>query len=276
MAVQSVRPVTNGQRHLDYLKVEGLSKVRPEKKLITILKKNSGRNNTGRITVRHHGGREKRYYRIIDFKRDKRDIEATVISIEYDPNRTSNIALLQYADGEKRYILAPVGLEVGHKIKSSDNAEFKPGNTLPIKKIPLGMPIHNIELRPGKGGQLVRSAGSEAIIQAKEGKYANLVMSSSEVRRVLVECYATIGRVSNPEWQNLSIGKAGRKRHMGWRPTVRGVAMSPNSHPHGGGEGKTGVGMKSPKSPWGKKTMGKITRKLKKYSNKYILQKRKK
>lgn len=276
MAVQAIRPLTNGQRHVNFLKVEGLSTKRPEKKLVSILKKHSGRNNSGKITVRHQGGRVKRLYRVIDFKRSKKEIPAIVASIEYDPNRTANIALLNYADGEKRYILAPKELKVGDKVMASETAEFKPGNTLPIKKIPLGMPIHNVELRPGKGGQIIRSAGAAAIVQSREGKYANLVLPSSEIRKVLVECYATIGTVSNPEWQNVSIGKAGRRRHMGWRPSVRGVAMSPDAHPHGGGEGRAGIGMPSPKSPWGKKTLGKITRKRKKYSNKYIVQKRKK
>ena len=275
MAIKVQKPVSNGQRHLSYLKVAGLSKSRPHKSLIRIIKKNAGRNNTGRITVRHKGGGEKRFYRLIDFKRNKKDIVATVAGIEYDPNRTANIALLFYADGEKRYILAPEGLKVGDKVVAADSAEFSIGNALPIRNIPLGMPIHNIELRPGKGGQLVRGSGAAAIIQAKERKYANVVLPSSEIRKIHVDCFATIGRVSNPERQNMSIGKAGRKRHMGIRPTVRGSAMSPNAHPHGGGEGKAGIGMPSPKSPWGKKTLGVKTRKKRKYSTKYIIQSRK-
>jgi large subunit ribosomal protein L2 len=276
MAIQVQRPISNAQRHIGYLKVKGLSKGRPAKKLVALLKKHSGRNNTGKITVRHRGGRQKRYYRLIDFKRSKRDVPAIVSAIEYDPNRTANIALLHYVDGEKRYILAPDGLKVNDRILSSDLTDFKPGNAMSLKNIPLGLPIHNLEVRPGKGGQLVRSAGTEAIIQAKEGKYAHILLSSGEVRKILITCFATIGKVSNQEWQNMEIGKAGRKRRMGFRPSVRGSAMSPNAHPHGGGEGKAGIGMPSPKSPWGKKTLGKITRKRKKYSNKYIVQKRKK
>ncbi len=275
MAINIRKPNRNSQRHTHYLDNTELSNRRPEKSLIKIMKKRSGRNNSGKITVRHRGGAQKRYYRIIDFKRDKKDIPGVVKSLEYDPNRTANIALVVYADGEKRYILAPNGLKEKDVVISSENADFKVGNALPIKNIPIGMPIHNIELRPGKGGQIVRSAGGSAIIQSKEDKYANVVLASGEIRKILTTCYATIGQVSNIDWQNISFGKAGRKRLMGWRPTVRGVAMSPNAHPHGGGEGKAGIGMPSPKSPWGKKTLGLKTRKRKKHSDKYIVKKRK-
>jgi large subunit ribosomal protein L2 len=275
MAIQSFRPNTNAQRHLDYLKTDASKQSNPVKSLRKILKKNSGRNNTGQITVRHQGGREKRLYRIIDFKRNKKEIPAKVAGIEYDPNRTANIALLNYADGEKRYILCPDNLKIGDTIMSSEEAEIKSGNALPLKKIPIGIPIHNIELRIGKGGQMARSAGTAITIQAKEGDYANLILPSGEIRKVHINCYATIGQVSNQDWQNVSLGKAGRKRHMGIRPSVRGVAMAPNVHPHGGGEGRSGIGMPSPKSPWGKKTLGKKTRRAK-HSNKYIIKKRKK
>jgi large subunit ribosomal protein L2 len=276
MAVKARRPVTNAQRHIVHLDRSYLSGKRPEKGLVEVLPNRAGRNNSGSVTVRHRGGRQKRYYRVIDFKRNKRDIEGKVAAIEYDPNRSAYIALIHYLDGEKRYILAPNGLQVGDSIIACETADFKPGNALPLKRIPLGMSIHNIELRVGKGGQIVRSAGSAAIIQSREGKYANILLPSTEVRRVSVDCYATIGQVSNQEKQNISIGKAGRKRHMGFRPSVRGVAMAPNAHPHGGGEGRSGIGMPSPKSPWGKKTLGKKTRKKKKYSNKYIVKRRKK
>ncbi|MGI5828313.1 MAG: 50S ribosomal protein L2 [Patescibacteria group bacterium] len=275
MAIQNVRPVTNGQRHQNLLKTKANTNSNPEKSLTKILKKHSGRNNTGRITVRHQGGRHKRFYREIDFKRSKKDIPATVASIEYDPNRTANIALLHYKDGEKRYILAPEGLKVGATVLAGENADFNVGNALPMEKIPLGMPIHNIELRPGKGGQMIKSAGSQAIIQSKEGGYANILLPSGEVRLVTVKAYATIGQVSNTDWQNISLGKAGRKRHMGVRPSVRGVAMAPNGHPHGGGEGRSGIGMPSPKSPWGKKTLGVKTRKRRKYSDNMIIKRRK-
>ncbi|NMC35625.1 50S ribosomal protein L2 [Candidatus Beckwithbacteria bacterium] len=276
MAIRKVKPITNAQRHKSFLDTKKLSKKRPEKGLVTILKKHSGRNNMGRVTVRHQGGRQKRYYRMIDFKRNKLNIEAKVVAIEYDPNRTANIALLIYKDGEKRYILAPEQLEVGKTVIAGETAEFNPGNALPLKNIPVGMPIHNIELRPGKGGQIIRSAGSAATIQAKEGGYANIQLPSGEIRKIREECYATIGQLSNSDWQNISLGKAGRKRHMGIRPGVRGVAMAPNAHPHGGGEGRSGVGMPSPKSPWGKKTLGKKTRKRRKYSDKLIIKRRKK
>ena len=276
MRIVVTRPVSPGRRHKTSLDYSSLNKKRPEKKLRRILTKHSGRNNTGKLTVRHQGGRQKRFLRHIDFKRDKKEIPAKVVSLEYDPNRTANIALLVYVDGEKRYILAPEGLKVGDKILAGEKAELKPGNALPLKKIPVGTAIHNLELHPGKGGQIVRSAGASASIQAKEGEYANVLLPSKELRRVLLTCYATIGHVSNQEWRTISLGKAGRKRHMGIRPTVRGVAQHPGSHPHGGGEGRSGVGMKSPKSPWGKRTLGKRTRKKKKYSNRWIIKRRKK
>ncbi|PJE69160.1 50S ribosomal protein L2 [Candidatus Shapirobacteria bacterium CG10_big_fil_rev_8_21_14_0_10_38_14] len=245
------------------------------KKLKKILPKHSGRDAAGRVSVRHQGGRQKRFLRKIDFKREKHDITARVAAIEYDPNRTTNIALVVYQDGEKRYILAPVGLEVGNVVVSGKKAELKVGNALPLKKIPVGMPIHNIELTPGKGGQLARGAGTSALIQAKEGKWANLKLPSKEIRKVPLTCMATVGQLSNVDWQSVNFGKAGRKRHMGIRPTVRGVSQHPDSHPHGGGEGKSGIGMPSPKSPWGKKTLGKKTRKRTKYSDKLIIKRRK-
>ncbi len=277
MAVHIIRATNNAQRHLSYLNSKGLSKKRPEKSLVTPIKKSSGRNNTGQVTVRHQGGAHKRYYRLIDFKRNKKDIPAVVTSIEYDPNRTANIALLTYADGEKRYILAPEGLKIGDSVITSTNADFKIGSSLPLEKVPLGMPIHNIELRPGKGGQIIRSAGSSAIVQSKEGGYATVLLPSTEVRKVPLTCYATIGQVSNADWQNVTLGKAGRKRHMGIRPSVRGVAMAPNAHPHGGGEGRSPIGMPAPKSKWGKSVApGKITRRRRKYSNTLIVKKRRK
>lgn len=246
------------------------------RKLRKILPKRSGRNATGKITTRHQGGREKRFLREIDFKRDKKDIEAKVMSIEYDPNRTADIALLFYADGEKRYILSPVGLEVGQELLSGEKAEVKPGNALPLKKIPLGTVVHNIELRPGKGGQIARGAGTGTTLMSKEEKNAILRLPSGEQRKISLNCYATVGQIGNVDWKNRVFKKAGVKRHMGIRPTVRGVAQNPSSHPHGGGEGKSGIGMPSPKSPWGKKTLGKKTRKKKKYSNKLIIKGRKK
>lgn len=277
MAIRKVKPLTNGQRHLSYLKSNvSNNSSKPEKCLSQILKKRSGRNNQGRVTVRHQGGREKRFYRLIDFKRKKIDVPARVISIEYDPNRTANIALLYYADGEKRYILAPDNLKVGDTVVSAKTADANPGNAMSLRAIPLGMPIHNVELTIGRGGQIARSAGVFLSIQSKEGDYANVILPSGEIRKIHLECFATIGQVSNQDWQNISLGKAGRSRHMGVRPSVRGVAMAPNSHPHGGGEGRSGIGMKSPKSPWGKKTLGNKTRNRKKYSNKYIIKSRKK
>ena len=245
------------------------------KKLLKILPKNSGRNASGQITVRHQGGRQKRFLRRIDFVRNKHDIKARVVSIEYDPNRTADIALLVYKDGEKRYILAPKDLKVGDWLVSGKKAELKVGNALPLKKIPVGTLVHNIELAPGKGGQLARGAGTGAVVQAKESGFANLKLPSGEVKRIPLACFATIGQLSRAELKTEKIGKAGRKRHMGIRPTVRGVVQHPGSHPHGGGEGKSGIGMPSPKSPWGKKTLGKKTRKKKKYSDKLILKRRK-
>ena len=251
-----------------------ITKFEPERSLLKPLKKNAGRNSYGRITVRHRGGGNKQKYRIIDFKRNKFDIPATVIGIEYDPNRSANIALLQYEDGEKRYILAPVGLTDGDTVISSATADIKPGNTLPISAIPVGTLIHNIELSPGKGGQLVRAAGNSAQLMAKENEYAQVRLPSGEVRMIRINCLATIGQVGNLDHENISIGKAGRKRHMGIRPTVRGVVMNPNDHPHGGGEGKSPIGMPSPVTPWGKPALGLKTRKKNKQSNKFIVKRR--
>lgn len=273
MPLKSIRPSTPGQRFKSYLSYAEITKSVPEKGLTEILSKKSGRS-FGKITVRHQGGRQKRFYRQIDFKRDKFDIPAQVASIEYDPNRTVNIALLHYKDGEKRYILSPDGLKVGTEVISAKKADIKVGNTLKIKNIPIGTAIHNIELTAKKGGQLVRTAGGQAFIMSKEGKYATIKFPSAEIRKVSLECLATIGQLGNLDWKNVEIGKAGRSRHMGKKPTVRGVAMSPRDHPHGGGEGKSGIGMPSPKSPWGKPTLGKKTRK-KKLSDKWIVKRRK-
>lgn len=274
MPVKSYKPTTPGQRHKTGLIFAGLSKVGPEKSLTLPKKQNAGRSN-GRVSVRGRGGGAKKLYRIIDFERDKKEIEGRVDTIEYDPNRTANIALLTYSDGEKRYILAPEGLKIGEKVVSSEKAEIKTGNALPLSKIPVGTPIHNIELYPGRGGKIVRGAGSMASIMSKEGSYAQIRMPSSEVRKIHVNCYATIGQVGNIDWKNIKIGKAGRSRWFGRRPKVRGVAMDPASHPHGGGEGKSGIGMPSPKSPWGKKTLGKKTRKRGQSSDKWIVKRRK-
>ena len=245
------------------------------KKLRKIRVPKSGRDRTGKISIRHHGGGEKRFLRKIDFKREKTNIEAKVAAIEYDPNRGADIALLNYIDGEKRYILAPLGLKVGDKVLSGEKVEVKTGNALPLGKIPVGEKIHNIELTRGRGGQIVRGAGTAATILAREEKYVQVKLPSKETRRIRKECYATIGQVGNMERKTRKLGKAGRKRHLGIRPTVRGVAQHPNSHPHGGGEGRSGIGMPSPKSPWGKKTLGKRTRKRKKQSDKYIIKRRK-
>ncbi len=249
-------------------------KAEPEKSLTEVLKKNSGRNSYGRITVRHRGGGNRRKYRIIDFRRDKLDVEATVLRLEYDPNRSANIALLQYADGEKRYIIAPDGLKPGDKVISSAAADIKPGNTLPIEKIPVGTIIHNVELNPGKGGQLVRAAGEYAQLMAKEGKLAQVRLPSGEVRYVRMNCMATIGQVGNLDHENVKIGSAGRKRHMGWRPTVRGSVMNPVDHPHGGGEGKAPIGRPGPVTPWGKPTLGYKTRSTKARTEKFIVKHR--
>ena len=252
-----------------------VSKERPLKSLTKILYKTGGRDASGKISTRHIGGRHKRFYRQVDFKRDKFNIPGKVAAIEYDPNRTSFIALINYADGEKRYILAPTGLAVGDSVASGEKVEVKVGNALPLKSIQVGTPIHNIELTPGRGGQIVRSAGSSATLMAIEGDHAHVRLASGEVRRIPKESLATVGAVSNADWKNTVFGKAGRMRHYGVRPTVRGVAMSPRDHPHGGGEGRSGIGMSSPKSPWGKKTLGKRTRKKTKSSNRYIVQRRK-
>jgi large subunit ribosomal protein L2 len=254
-----------------------LSKSRPPKSLIVkTIKKSAGRGSSGKITIRHRGGGHKKKLRLIDFKRKKFDISGKVQSIEYDPNRTSNIALIAYQDGDRRYILAPEKLKTGDIVVSGEKVDVKPGNTTRLEQIPVGTPIHNIELRPGKGGQIVRSAGSSATIQSKEGKYASVLLPSKEIRLINFDCMATIGQVSNPEHQNVKLGKAGSKRHRGIRPTVRGTAQHPGAHPHGGGEGRSGVGLKHPKSPWGKATLGKKTRNKRKYSNKYIVRDRRK
>jgi len=254
---------------------DGVDKqAKPEKSLTEPLQKNSGRNSYGRITVRHRGGGNKRKYRIIDFKRNKTDMNAKVLRLEYDPNRSANIALLEYEDGERRYIIAPVGLNAGDSVVSSRSADIKPGNALPIENIPVGTIIHNIELYPGRGGQMVRSAGASAQLMAKEGKNAQLRMPSGEYRMVRAECMATIGQVGNIDHSNIDIGKAGRKRHMGWRPTVRGSVMNPCDHPHGGGEGKSPIGRPGPVTPWGKPTLGYKTRKKKNPTDKYIVKRR--
>jgi large subunit ribosomal protein L2 len=273
MAVKVYKPVTPGMRGMTGYSFEEITKDKPERSLIVLRKKHSGRNNMGRITVRHRGGGARRFIRIIDFKRDKRDIPAKVAAIEYDPNRTARLALLFYIDGEKRYILAPLGVRVGDKIMAGQKAEIRPGNSLPISSIPVGTMVHNIELQPGKGGQLVRAAGGSAQLLAKEGDYAQIRLPSGEVRLVRQVCYATIGQVGNVEHGNIKLGKAGRKRHMGIRPAVRGTAMSPRDHPHGGGEGRTPVGMPGPKSPWGKPTRGYRTRRNKR-TDAYIVRRR--
>ena len=275
MAIKNFKPMTNGTRGMTKLDNTEITKSTPEKSLVVTLKKNGGRNNQGKITVRHHGGGAKRKYRIIDFKRDKDGVVGTVASIEYDPNRTANIALIQYADGEKRYIIAPKGLKVGNKIESGENADIKVGNALPLKNIPEGTVVHNIELKAGKGGQMARSAGSSVQILGHEGKYTLLRLTSGEVRKVLSECRATIGEVGNEDYELVNIGKAGRKRHMGIRPTVRGSVMNPNDHPHGGGEGRAPIGRKGPVTPWGKPALGYKTRKNKKASDKLIVRRRK-
>ena len=274
MAIKKYKPTSPARRFMSVLSYEEITKKSPEKALTSDLRSQAGRNAQGKITVRHRGGGVRRQYRIIDFKRDRDGIPATVASIEYDPNRSANIALLNYADGAKRYILAPLGLKVGDKILSGVGADIKVGNALPISDIPVGTMIHNLELLPGKGGQLCRSAGAAAQLMAKEGRYAQVRLPSGEVRMLAMNCKATIGQVGNLEHENVSIGKAGRKRHMGWRPTVRGVGMNPVDHPHGGGEGKSPVGMPSPMSPWGKPTMGRKTRKHKNPSDKYIVKRR--
>ena len=274
MAIKKYKPTSPARRQMTVSTFEEITKKTPERSLLEPLKSTAGRNSYGRITVRHRGGGTKRKYRVIDFKRDKRDMKATVLAIEYDPNRSANIALVQYEDGEKRYIIAPVGLYVDDVIVCSENADIRPGNALPIANIPVGTIIHNIELMPGKGAQLVRAAGNSAQLMAKEGKYAQVRLPSGEVRMIRMDCIATIGQVGNLDHENISIGKAGRKRHMGWRPTVRGVVMNPNDHPHGGGEGKSPIGMPSPVTPWGKPALGYKTRKHKKASDKFIVKRR--
>lgn len=276
MAIKNYKSITNGTRGMSTLVNEEITKTTPEKSLVTKITKKGGRNNQGKITVRHQGGGAKRKYRIIDFKRDKYDVVGTVASIEYDPNRTSNIALINYADGEKRYIIAPKGLKVGAKIVSGENADIKIGNALPLANIPEGTMVHNVELKPGKGGQLARSAGSSVQILGSEGKYVLLRLASGEVRKVLGTCKATIGEVGNADHELVHLGKAGRKRHMGIRPTVRGSVMNPNDHPHGGGEGRAPIGRKGPVTPWGKPALGYKTRKNKKSSDKLIVRRRKK
>ena len=260
MAVKIYKPKTNGQRHKTSYTFEEITKTRPERSLIVLKKERAGRNSAGRITVRHRGGGERRQIRLVDFKRDKMNIPAKVSAIEYDPNRTARLALLTYADGEKRYILAPIGVKVGDTLLSGSNVEIRPGNNLPLANIPVGTTIHAIELHPGKGAQIGRSAGTSAQLLAKEGKYAHVRMPSGEVRLVLQECSASIGQVGNVEHSNIKLGKAGRARHMGLRPEVRGTAMSPRDHPHGGGEGRSPIGMPGPKTPWGKPTLGYKTR----------------
>ena len=275
MGIKTYRPYTPSRRHMTGSDFSEITKFEPEKKLLVSLRKNSGRNNQGKITVRHRGGGSRRKYRIIDFKRNKKDgIPAYVTGIEYDPNRTANIALITYADGEKAYILAPQGLKDGMKVMSGPDAEVRIGNCLPLTAIPVGTMVHNIELYPGKGGQLVRSAGNSAQLMAKEGKYATLRLPSGEMRMVPIICRATVGVVGNAEHNLINIGKAGRKRHMGIRPTVRGSVMNPNDHPHGGGEGKAGIGRPGPCTPWGKPALGLKTRKKKKASNKLIVRRR--
>mgnify|MGYP001625227458 FL=1 len=276
MAVKMLKAMTNGARGMSRLVNDEITKTTPEKSLTTILPKKGGRNNQGRITVRHRGGGAKRKYRIIDFKRNKDNVVGTVASIEYDPNRTANIALINYADGEKRYIIAPKGLKVGMQIESGENADIKVGNNLPLNKIPEGTMVHNVELKAGKGGQLARSAGSSVQILGFEGKYALLRLTSGEVRKVIATNRATVGEVGNEDHELVSIGKAGRKRHMGIKPTVRGSVMNPNDHPHGGGEGRAPIGRKGPVTPWGKPALGYKTRKNKKASDKLIVRRRKK
>jgi large subunit ribosomal protein L2 len=271
MAIRVYKPTSPARRFMSVLTYEEITKRTPEKSLLEYLKKNAGRNKQGKITVRHQGGGNRVKYRIIDFKRNKYDIPAKVHSIEYDPNRSAFIALLFYADGEKRYILAPLGLQPGDTVICSETGDIKPGNALPISNIPVGTLIHNIEIKPGRGGQLVRSAGTYAQLMAKEGDYAQVRLPSGEVRKVAMNAKATIGTVGNTDHENVRIGKAGRKRHMGVRPTVRGVVMNPCDHPHGGGEGKSPIGMPAPVTPWGKPTLGFKTRKHKKYSNRLIV-----
>ena len=274
MGIKRYKPYTPSRRHMTVSTFEEITKSTPEKSLVVHIKKNSGRNNQGKLTVRHKGGGAKLKYRLVDFKRNKDNIPAVVKAIEYDPNRTANIALIVYADGVKSYILAPVGLSVGDTVMNGENAEVRVGNTLPMRNIPVGSNIHNIEMMPGKGGQLVRAAGNVAQLMAKEGKYATVKLPSGEMRLLPIDCRATVGQIGNLDNELVKIGKAGRKRHMGIRPTVRGSVMNPNDHPHGGGEGRAPVGRPSPMTPWGKPAMGYKTRKKHKTSNKYIVRRR--
>ncbi len=278
MAVKVYKPTTNGRRNMSVLNFKAeITTDKPEKSLLVSKSKKAGRNNQGKITVRHHGGGAKQKYRLIDFKRNKDNIEGTIASVEYDPNRSANIALVNYADGEKKYIIAPKGLKVGDKIISGQRVDIKTGNAMPLASIPVGTMIHNIELKPGKGAQLVRSAGTSAQVLGKDDeKYVTIRLTSGEVRKILATCRATIGEVGNGSHELVKIGKAGRKRHMGVRPTVRGSVMNPNDHPHGGGEGRAPIGRKSPMTPWGKPALGLKTRKKNKQSNKYIVRGRKK
>ena len=275
MSIKTYKPTTPSRRHMSVSGFDGVDKhAKPQKELVEVLKKHSGRNSYGRITVRHQGGGNRKKYRVIDFKRDKMDVTATVLRLEYDPNRSANIALVEYADGERRYILAPVGLDVGDVIVSSAAADIKPGNALPLANIPVGTVIHNIELYPGKGAQLVRSAGVAAQLMAKENGMATVRLPSGEYRKVRLNCIACIGQVGNVDHANIAVGKAGRKRHMGIRPTVRGSVMNPCDHPHGGGEGKAPVGRPGPVTPWGKPAMGYKTRKKKNATDKFIVKRR--
>ncbi|CDE25546.1 ribosomal protein L2 [Clostridium sp. CAG:440] len=275
MGMKSFKPYTPSRRNMTVSTFEEVTKKTPEKSLLATKKKNAGRNSYGRITVRHQGGGNRQKYRIIDFKRNKDNMEATVIGIEYDPNRSSNIALIQYEDGEKAYILAPQGITDGSKVVSGESVDIKPGNCMPISSIPVGTLIHNIELNPGQGGKLVKAAGQSAQLMAKEGKYAHVRLPSGEMRLILAKCRATVGVLGNSDHENVKLGKAGRKRHMGIRPTVRGSVMNPVDHPHGGGEGKAPVGHAGPLTPWGKPALGYKTRNKKKLSNKFIVKRRK-
>ena len=273
MAIRAYKPTSPARRGMSVAAFEEITQTKPEKSLLRPLRKRAGRNNQGRITVRHRGGGHKRAYRVVDFKRNKFDVPARVASIEYDPNRSARIALLAYADGEKRYIIAPLGLRVGDTVMSGPDVDIRPGNALPIANITVGSQIHNIELSPGKGGQLVRSAGTSAQLLAKEGTYAHVRLPSGEVRLIHQKCMATVGQVGNTDHSHIKLGKAGRRRHLGWRPAVRGSAMSPRDHPHGGGEGKSPIGMPGPKTPWGKPTLGAKTRRNKR-TDKWIVRRR--
>ena len=274
MSIKVYKPTTNGRRNMSVTDYSELSKVAPERSLLAPLKKNAGRNSYGRITVRHRGGGNRRKYRVIDFKRDNFGVAGEIATLEYDPNRSAHIALVKFEDGDKRYILAPAGAKVGDKIMSGPDADIKPGNALPLVNIPTGTFVHNVELYPGRGGQLARAAGNAAQLMAKEGVYALLRLPSGELRNVPNGCMATVGVVGNVDHENVKIGKAGRKRHMGWRPTVRGSVMNPNDHPHGGGEGKAPIGRPGPVTPWGKPALGYKTRKTKKASDKLIVKRR--